>query len=106
MEQMHSVVMKMKPVVKKAAKAEIKKEIVKGKVTKEAVKHEVVKNEVKKAHKAANTLSYNLQAVSAEMESGKLTAKEWEDKKNMVISWVNDFEDIVAKAEPIAEARE
>jgi hypothetical protein len=47
-----------------------------------------------------------LAEVSAEMESDKVTAEEWEDKKSMVISWVSDFEDIMAKAEPIGEIRE
>lgn len=98
MEQMHSIVMEMKPILRKAAKNEIKSEILNGKVTNESVEHNIVMSEVKKANKAANTLSYNLQTVSAEMESGKLTAKEWEDGKNKVISWVSDFEDIMTKA--------
>ena len=40
------------------------------------------------------------------MEKDSLTAEEWEAKKSMVISWVSDFEDIMEKAAPIAEARE
>ena len=98
MEQIKSFVMEMKPIVRKAAKNEIKSEILNGKVTNESVEHNIVLSEVKKANKAANTLSYNLQTVSAEMESGKLTAKEWEDGKKKFLSWVSDFEDIVTKA--------
>jgi hypothetical protein len=98
MEQMHSIVMQMKPIVRKAAKNEIKNEILNGKVTKESVEHQIVMSEVKKANKAANRLSHNLADVSAEMEKDSMTAEEWEAKKSMVISWVSDFEDIMTKA--------
>jgi len=107
MEQMHSVVMKMNPhVAKKVVEQEVKKDIARKHVTKKAIEKEIVKNEVRKANRAANRLSHNLADVSAEMEKDSMTAEEWEAKKSMVISWVSDFEDIMAKAEPIAKARE
>ena len=97
MEQMHSVVMKM-------TRPHIADKMVKK--TKKAVEKEIVKAEVRKANRAANRLSNNLAQVSEEMEKDSMTAEEWEAKKSMVISWVSDFEDIMEKAAPIAEARE
>lgn len=97
MEQMHSVVMKM-------TRPHIADKMVKK--TKKAVEKEIVKAEVRKANRAANRLSNNLAQVSEEMEKDSISAEEWEAKKSMVISWVSDFEDIMAKAEPIAKARE
>lgn len=37
-----------------------------------------------------------------EMTPDQIKAKDWDNEKATVISWVSDFEDIVEKAEPIA----
>lgn len=56
--------------------------------------------------RAAKKLSTNLADLSEEMQHHAMKAEEWETKKATVISWVSDFEDIMAKVEPIAKQRE